>query len=201
MSLEKVSEKVYTWFRYWDRLGYALNGHYLGSHEGNLLVDPPELSDDEVDEIETLGEPQLVLITNHSHWRATTSLLERWDAPVAAHQADAVKLPRVDRNLEDGERLPGGWRVLFVPGKTIGEIALYDGRNGGTLLVGDTLIGEPPGGVRLLPDPKIEDKERLMESLRKIAGLKFETLLVGDGNSIFGGADRVVRTFVEGLGR
>lgn len=200
MGLEKLSESVYTWFRYSATLGYDLNGHWLGGEEGNLLVDPPELTDDEADEIESLGDPQLILITNHTHWRATAGHLERWPVPVAAHGLDAPRLPRADRLLADGELLPGGWRVLHVPGKTLGEIALHQAEGRGVLLVGDTLIGQPAGAVRLLPDHKLEDRERLMESLERIARLEFEMLLVGDGQSIFGGAGRVVREFVRSLG-
>ena len=199
MGLEKLSEKVYTWFRYSATLGYDLNGYCLVSDEASLLVDPPELTVDEVDEIECLGEPELILITNRTHWRDTSAHLERWGAQVAAHEVEAPRLPHADRTLAEGERLPGGWRVVFVPGKSVGEIALHSSEGGGVLLVGDTLIGEPPGGVRLLPDAKLEDKVQLMQSLRKIAQLEFETLLVGDGNSIFGGADRIVRKFVQGL--
>jgi glyoxylase-like metal-dependent hydrolase (beta-lactamase superfamily II) len=197
VSLEKLSEKVYTWSRYSDRLGYDLNGYYLSSDAGNLLVDPPGMTDDEADEIESLGEPQLLVITNHTHWRQTPDLLARWDVPVAAHEVEVPRLPRVDRTLSDGERLPGGWQVLFVPGKSRGEIALYTGEDGGILLVGDTLIGEPAGRVRLLPDEKIEDKAALLESLRRIAGLELEILLVGDGQSILSDAGPLVRDFIE----
>jgi glyoxylase-like metal-dependent hydrolase (beta-lactamase superfamily II) len=197
LSLEKLSEKVYTWCRYSEGLGYDLNGYYLSSEEGNLLVDPPGLTDDEADEIESLGEPQLLVITNHTHWRQAPVLLERWDVPVAAHEVEAPRLPRVDRTLTDGERLPGGWRVLFVPGKTRGEIALHTEEQGGILLLGDTLIGEPPGRVRLLPDEKLEDRAALLASLSRISGLEFETLLVGDGQSVLSGADAVVREFVQ----
>jgi glyoxylase-like metal-dependent hydrolase (beta-lactamase superfamily II) len=200
VSLEKLSETIYTWFRYSAKLGYDLNGHYLaGDEEGTLLVDPPEMSEDELDEIGSLGEPQLIVITNHSHWRATAAHLDRWPVQVLAHEVDAPRLAHVDRTLVGGERLPGGWQVVHVPGKTRGEIALYNPAYAGTLLVGDTLIGEPPGNVSLLPDAKLEDKNRLMESLHKIGALDFDTLLVGDGRSIFGGADRIVRAFVEGL--
>ncbi len=197
MSLEKLSEKVYTWSRYSDRLSYDLNGYYLSSEAGNLLVDPPGLTDDEADEIESLGEPQLLVITNHTHWRQAPVLLARWDVPVAAHEVEVPRLPRVDRTLSDGDRLPGGWRVLFVPGKSRGEIALHTEEDGGILLVGDTLIGEPAGQVRLLPDEKIEDKAALLESLRRIAGLEFQTLLVGDGRSILSDAGPLVRDFIE----
>jgi glyoxylase-like metal-dependent hydrolase (beta-lactamase superfamily II) len=199
LSLEKLSEKVYTWCRYSEGLGYDLNGYYLSSDEGNLLVDPPGLTDDEADEIESLGEPQLLVITNHTHWRQAPVLLERWDVPVAAHEMEAPRLPRVDRTLTDGERLPGGWRVLFVPGKTRGEVALYTDEEGGILLVGDTLIGEPAGRVRLLPDAKLEDKAALLVSLGRLSGLEFGTLLVGDGQSILHGAGPVVREFIQGV--
>jgi glyoxylase-like metal-dependent hydrolase (beta-lactamase superfamily II) len=197
MGLEKLSEKVYTWCRYSLTLGYNLNGYYLDSEEGDLLVDPPELTFDELDEVETIGAPQSVLITNHTHWRATSQHLERWPVPVLMHALDGGRVPRVDRTVTEGERLPGGWRIVHVPGKTLGEVALHHPGDGGVLLVGDTLIGDPPGAVRLVPDQKLESKDRLMESLRKIAALEFDTLLVGDGHSILHAASDTVRRFIR----
>lgn len=164
-----------------------------------MLVDPPELSFDEIDELEAVGEPSAVLITNRTHWRATAEHLGRWPLRVLAHEVEAPRLPRAEATLREGDPVCGGWRVVFVPGKTIGEIALHHPSDGGTLLVGDTLIGEPPGGVRLLPNAKLEDPAQLLDSLRRIAGLSFERLLVGDGNSILHGADRIVRAFVRDL--
>ena len=199
MSLEKLSERVYTWFRYSAALGYDLNGHCLVAEEGNLLVDPPELTWDEVDELESLGEPSSILITNRTHWRETAALLARWDVPVVAHELEAPRLPRADRTLAEGDAIADGWRVVSAPGKTIGEIALHHLDGDGTLLVGDALIGQPAGGVRILPDEKLEDKAGLMRTLRKLAKLEFDCLLVGDGQSILHGAGGVVRAFVRRL--
>jgi glyoxylase-like metal-dependent hydrolase (beta-lactamase superfamily II) len=68
-------------------------------------------------------------------------------------------------------------------GKSPGEIALHWPERR-ILLVGDACVGNPPGECALLPDKVIDDKRTLIESLRRLSKLQFDTLLVGDGASI-----------------
>ena len=61
------------------------------------------------------------------------------------------------------------------------------------VIVGDSLIGDPPGRLRLLPSDRIQDRGLLLASLTVLGALRFHTLLVGDGEPIIGGADDRVR--------
>ena len=52
------------------------------------------------------------------------------------------------------------------------------------LIVGDAVIGNPPGKCGLLREKVMDDPRRLKASVRKLLDLEFDTLLVGDGASI-----------------
>jgi hypothetical protein len=52
------------------------------------------------------------------------------------------------------------------------------------LLVGDAVVGDPPGRCKLLPEKVVDDPARLRESVPGLLVLDFETLLVGDREPI-----------------
>jgi hypothetical protein len=56
------------------------------------------------------------------------------------------------------------------------------------LIVGDAVIGNPPGKCSLLPEKVMDDPVRLRHSMRALLDLEFKTLLVGDGVSILSSA-------------
>ena len=130
-----------------------------------------------------------IVLTNRNHFRASMRVKERTGAPIAIHPADAAfareKGTQVDAELRAGERL-GPIEVVAAPGKSPGEVALHwpDRR---ILLVGDACVGKPPGECALLPDAVIDDKARLATSLRTLAALDFDALLLGDGAPILEG--------------
>jgi glyoxylase-like metal-dependent hydrolase (beta-lactamase superfamily II) len=70
-----------------------------------------------------------------------------------------------------------------VPGKSPGEPAFYWSERK-ILLVGDAIIGNPPGRLGLLRENVMDDPPRLRESVRKLLDLDFDALLVGDGQPL-----------------
>jgi hypothetical protein len=70
--------------------------------------------------------------------------------------------------------------------KTPGELALL--LDGDTLVTGDLLRGHRAGRLNLLPDAKLGDKERALDSLEALARRAgIEAVLVGDGWPVFRG--------------
>ena len=68
------------------------------------------------------------------------------------------------------------------------------------MIVGDAVIGNPPGTCTLLPDRVVDDPGRLRQSVRDFLELDFDTLLVGDGVAILGEAKARLRELVETFG-
>ena len=84
-----------------------------------------------------------------------------------------------DAELRIGERV-GTFLVVGVPGKSPGEVALHDPARR-LLVVGDAVIGNPPGRLSLLREQVMDDPARLRASVRALAALDVDTMLVGDG--------------------
>jgi glyoxylase-like metal-dependent hydrolase (beta-lactamase superfamily II) len=100
-----------------------------------------------------------------------------------------------DKIYKDGELLSGGiWAVHLQNQKSPGECALFIQQGKGIMIVGDALIGKPPGSVSMLPPEKYADPAKARDGLRRLLKYHFDTLLVGDGASILSGAKVIVET-------
>jgi glyoxylase-like metal-dependent hydrolase (beta-lactamase superfamily II) len=187
--MEEIVPDVFTWRWYSEPHGYDFNGHLLRHSDGNICIDPVQPSDSLVDELMRMGASRIV-ITNRNHSRAANLVRDRLGARTAIHPEDAAHAreqgTNIDDDLEVGERI-GPLEVIGVAGKSPGEVALL-WRDRRILIVGDAVIGNPPGKCRLLPEKVMDDSVRLRHSVRALLDLDFETLLVGDGVSILSGA-------------
>ena len=76
---------------------------------------------------------------------------------------------------------------MDVPGKSPGEVALF-WQERKLLIVGDAIIGNPPGRCGLLPEKVMDDPLQLKQSIEHLLAFDFDTLLMGDGVSILSGA-------------
>ena len=189
---------VWTWFS--ARHGYDFNGTLVLHEGGNLCIDPVEPGEGVLDRLAAEGVAR-ILITNRNHVRAASAVRERTGAPVAIHPADAgyarAQGAAIDAELEVGEQV-AGFRVVGVPGKSPGEVALHDAVRR-MLIVGDAAIGHPPGRLSLLPERVMDDPPALRASLRRLLELDFDALVVGDGVSIPKGGRERLRELAAGF--
>lgn len=193
---ETVVPGVWSWSRWQPDRGLDFNGFFVASDDGNLVVDPIEPGDALLADLRARGVAA-VLITNRDHERATAAVVAATGAQVIASALDAPSLTvHVDRTVEPADNVHG-WRVIGLEGfKTPGEIALY-ARERNTAIVGDALWGKPAGSLTLMRDDKLADPERAALSARQLRALKLEHLLVGDGDSIFGGAHAAIGAMLD----
>ena len=187
--MQEIVPDIFTWTWFSEPHGYNFNGHLLRHADGNICIDPAQPGDRVVDDLATIGAARIV-ITNRNHSRAANLIRARLGARTAIHPDDAGYArgegTEIDDELRVGDRL-GPLEVVGVPGKSPGEVALF-WRDRGVLIVGDAVIGNPPGACGLLPEKVMDDPLRLRKSIRGLLGLDFTTLLVGDGVSILSGA-------------
>jgi glyoxylase-like metal-dependent hydrolase (beta-lactamase superfamily II) len=195
MPLREIVPGVLTWPWFSERHGYDFNGYLLRHPEGNVAVDPVELPADVLESL-TREKVARIVLTNRNHFRAAARLREKTGARVAVHPADAEFVKKngvpVDDALAHGETV-AGFTVIDAHGKSPGEIALWNGR---VLLVGDACVGKPPGALALLPAKVIDDLPALQQSLRRLADLAPQTLLLGDGACVLTGAAEALRALV-----
>jgi len=197
--VQKLSfDGIYCWSEWQPDRNVFFNSYFVRRTGGNVAIDPLAWTADDEKQIEELGGVATIIVTNRDHERKARLLAESFGAKLAASEKDAPLLSGpVDRLLHDGEEAFAGARVIALDGlKSPGEIALAL-PDAEAAIVGDALWGDPAGSVRLLPDAKLLDPEAAVLSLRKLWALQLEVLLVGDGASIFGGADRIIGAYLQ----
>lgn len=188
---------IFTWSVLSEPHGYDFNGTVILHPEGNLCIDPVEPSAAVLDHLDRLGIAR-ILVTNRNHTRGANAVRERTGARLALHPADAPHAREQgvppDDELAIGQRI-GPFTVEAAFGKSPGEIALHDLERR-ILVVGDVLIGNPPGGLSLLPEKVMDDPGLLRESVTSLLDLDFDVLLAGDGVSVLTGAKERLRELI-----
>jgi glyoxylase-like metal-dependent hydrolase (beta-lactamase superfamily II) len=124
-------------------------------------------------------------------------LVRAADAAGYAGAADlpAISAPRPLLAVGDGERV-SDLAIIATPGHTAGHIAVLDDV-AGVLVAGDAL--NTADGAVQGPNPQFSDDMATAEqSVRKLAGFTFDTLLVGHGDPIVGDAAERLADYLAG---
>jgi len=183
--MREIVDGIMMWSWFSEPHGYNFNGYLVHHPDGNLCIDPVEPSAEVLARLERDGVAR-ILLTNRNHVRKAPLVRERTGAPVAIHPADATYAraqgATIDAELHAGERI-GPFAVVGVSGKSPGEIALHCPKRR-LLIVGDALIGNPPGKLSLLREKVMDDPARLRGSVEALAALELDVLLPGDGEPI-----------------
>lgn len=196
--MREILTGIFTWPWFSEPHGYNFNGHFVKHSDGNLCVDPVEPSDEDLAELARQRVAR-ILITNRNHSRAANKIRARTGARTAIHPADAPHArsegAELDDELKVGDKV-GPFVVVGAPGKSPGEVVLHWPERK-ILVVGDAVVGDPPGKCKLLPDKVVDDPPRFRESARALLALDFDTLLVGDGVAILQSAKERLRELVN----
>src|SRR5437899_5668000 len=196
-AMREIVNGIVMWSWLSEPHAYNFNGYFVRHPGGNLCIDPVEPGDDVLALLRREGVAR-ILITNRNHVRKASLVREQTGAPVAIHPADAAYARGqgavIDAELRAGERV-GPFAVVGVPGKSPGEVALYDATRR-LIVVGDALIGNPPGRLSLLREKVMDDPPRLRESVEVLTSLEIDTVLVGDGEPVLREAGARLRELV-----
>ena len=200
--MHEIISGIFTWPWFSEPHGYNFNGYLVRHAEGNLCIDPVEPGQDVLERIVHLGVSR-ILLTNRNHSRAANRIRARTGARTAIHPADAPHARSQGTDLDDavqtGEKI-GPFVVIAVPGKSAGEIALHWPERR-ILLVGDAVVGDPPGRCKFLPEKVMDDPGRLRDSVRDLLALDFDILLPGDGAAILGDAKARLKELVNSFSK
>ena len=196
--MHEVVANVLTWSWFSEPHGYDFNGYLVRHAKGNLCIDPVPPGEETLAEIARLGVAK-VLLTNRNHSRAANVVRARTGARTLIHPDDAAHArsqgAEIDGQLNVGQKV-GPLTIVAVPGKSPGEIALHWPERK-LLIVGDAVIGNPPGRCGLLREKVMDDPARLRQSVRNLLDLEFDTLLFGDGASILHDAKMQLKELVD----
>ncbi len=196
--MQEILPGIYTWSWFSEDKAIDFNGFFVRGPDGAAVVDPPPYDEEDLRHMEQLGAPEAILITNRHHARASRQLAAHFGIPIQIHEADAPLVePPLGGTFSDGDVLAGGVKAIRVPdSKSLGETALHVPR-ANALILGDALIGKPPGSLSLLPARMFEDVHKAREGLRQLLEIPFESLLVGDGTSILRRGKQALQEFLS----
>jgi glyoxylase-like metal-dependent hydrolase (beta-lactamase superfamily II) len=202
--VREVVPGVYEWSWFSDEKRITFNGHLVIEGSDRVLIDPPSMTEADRVEIERRGGVTAIVLTNRDHVRESAACQRSYGAPVWVPAADTawIDVP-FDRTYVDAGRVPGGLVAIRVPdSKSPGESALWSAGKR-VLIVGDAVIGKPPGALGMLPDDKFADPAKARAGLRVLldARYDYDAVLVGDGASIpTGGRAALERLATVGRG-
>jgi glyoxylase-like metal-dependent hydrolase (beta-lactamase superfamily II) len=196
--MKEILTGIFTWPWFSEPHGYNFNGHLICQPAGNLCIDPVEPTTADLEEIVRRGVAQ-ILLTNRNHSRAANKVRARTGARTSIHPADAPHARKEGADLDDelhiGEKI-GPLTIVGAAGKSPGEVVFHWPERK-ILIVGDAVVGDPPGKCKLLPEKVVDDPARLRESVSSLLALDFDILLPGDGAPILQGAKERLRELVH----
>jgi glyoxylase-like metal-dependent hydrolase (beta-lactamase superfamily II) len=197
-TMRDIVSDILRWPWFSEPHGYNFNGHLVRDPGGNICIDPVEPTEDDLAALVREGVAWIVL-TNRNHSRAASRVRASTGARTVIHADDADHARSQETELDDALEVGatiGPLEIVDASGKSPGEVALM-WRDRGILIVGDAIIGNPPGQCGLLPERVMDDPARLRTSVRAFLDLDFDTLLVGDGEAILRDAKARVKELVE----
>ena len=197
--MDEILKDVYTWSVYSEEKKLNFNGHFIVSQHplfGNVIIDPPQASESDLEQMESLGFVQHIIITTRDHIRRSEEFHQKFGADIQINTNDITGSAMVsDRNFNHGDMIAGFLQAVVIPdNKTPGETALF-WADREILFLGDALIGKPPGIVTLLPEEKYDDIVKAKAGIRILQNLDFKHLLLGDGESILRKGKEVVSKY------
>ena len=141
----------------------------------------------------------VILTHNHGDHAGSIGevLAQAVNATAYAGEADLGSIPGDISGLVGGEDI-FGFEMLPTPGHTLGHMAVID-HQAGLLVAGDAIFTED-GGVVEGPERFFNDVAQSRDSIRAMAALTFNTLLVGHGAPIEQGADSAVAALAASFG-
>ena len=199
--MDEILKDVYTWSVFSEEKKLNFNGYFIPTQHalfGNVVIDPPPVSDLDLAQMESLGSVQHIFITNRNHIRWSCELQEKFDAEIRMNTADAQSEDMIsDLNFSDGDMLACFLKAVVIPdNKSVGETALY-WEEKEILFVGDALIGKPSGEVCLLPPEKYADIEKARAGIKVLDLLNFNSILMGDGEPILTSGKKAIVRFLD----
>ena len=194
--LRPIKQNVWRWTWYSEEKEMEFNGYMVKLPKSLILIDPPPGSDEIWGEIETVGKPATILLTNKDHERESDALRKRFGAKILIHQDEAELLKnKPDGTFGDEDTVADTLKVVRMKGlKSPAECAFFwPARK--ILFVGDAVAGHPEGKLSLVK--KHQDNPEVPKALKALLDLDFDGLLVGDGEPFLNGGKNALTNFVE----
>jgi glyoxylase-like metal-dependent hydrolase (beta-lactamase superfamily II) len=197
-DFDQIAPNIAIWHAYDPAVQSELYSTCLGTSDGTYLIDPIPFEREALSELIGSNCVAGIIVTNSNHHRTFTKFAADFSVPIFAHP-ETFRGEGCNRlkNIADGDQICHGLRVIGVEGAVLGEIVLHYAPNGGTFIVGDTLINFEPYGFTLLPAKYCSNQKQMRQSLRKLLAYKANGMLFAHGTPILSGVSERLRGLLE----
>jgi glyoxylase-like metal-dependent hydrolase (beta-lactamase superfamily II) len=197
-DLLRLSDSLWLWQAYDPAVKSDLFSTAIQTKAGLFLIDPIPLVSSCLEEL--TGRPGVagVLVTNLNHPRAAAAFARQFNAPIfaAASVVDEFEAGAAT-TIADGAKIGLGVSAITITGAAPGETTFHFEDEGGTMVLGDTLINFEPLGFTLLPAKYCSDQKAMRRSLRRLLDWPFERLLFAHGMPILASARKRLETLLR----
>ena len=109
--MDEILKDVYTWSVYSGEKKLHFNGYFITAQNplfGNIVIDPPQASDSDLEQMESLGSVQHIIITNQDHIRNSKEFQQKFGAEIQINTNDERSSVLIsDHNFNHGDALIG----------------------------------------------------------------------------------------------
>ena len=98
--MRNIVSDIFTWSWFSEPHGYNFNGHLVRNPDGNICIDPVELTEDDMDTLIGEGVARIIL-TNRNHSRAANRVRTGTGARTVIHADDADHARSQETELDD----------------------------------------------------------------------------------------------------
>jgi Metallo-beta-lactamase superfamily len=189
---------LFFWQYYDPKIKAELSSSAILASGKIYLIDPILLEASQLDRLRQKAPPASIVVTNANHVRASDYYSKELSVPILAQPASFPgKKPLQFVEVGDGTRICPELEVIAIEGGVAGEIALYDPLNGGTFIIGDSLINFDPPGFAVLPRKYCLNQRQLRQSLWRRLTRPAERMLFAHGTPILSDANAHLRRLLE----
>lgn len=163
---------------------YGASSYFIQHPEGNWLVDSPKFLPHLIGKFEAMGGIRYIFLTHSDDVGEAARYAEKFKATRIIHEQEAWSQPEAERLIEGFEPvqfLPD-FTIIPTPGHTQGSSCLL--YKNWALFTGDHLWWEAQEQRLAMPTHYYWNKQKQLESSKKLMNNHFEWILPGHGNRV-----------------
>ena len=198
IQLAQYANGLYGWSGFHAQWKIDFNSYAVKTPDGVALIDPMKPGPSVLRKLDTLGTPIGIFLTTAHHDRDADWFRKHYGIQIYAHEkAQSDCDTKIDVLALDGEELPGGLKVVPLPGASPGSVAFHLKLAGGIVMVGDSILHLRGKGLSLLPAQYLENIRQTRQSLKTLLDLTFKILTFAHGAPLTEDAKRQLGDFLK----
>jgi len=198
-EIHRLTRALAVWHAFDPSVRADLSSTAITTPTGTYLIDPIPLPPPDLHTLLDGGDARGIIVTNANHWRNSEPLARELAIPIFAFPSAKNQQDETPSftSISEASKPNGAFDVIPIAGAAAGEIVLYAGADGGTIIFGDALVNFEPCGFSLLPPKYCSNAKEMRQSLRKLVNLEVNRILFAHGVPIVSKASERLRELLK----